>query len=75
MDHVIVISELCYKGQFYKGIIGLYSSNSFVKFHGKTIWEPQNDPLIQICVIARCVMKGLHCNCNIRPNKKKVCFR
>ena len=40
-----------------------FSYNSFVKFHGKknlgaTAWTCY----IQICVITRCVLKGMHCN-------------
>ena len=55
-----VISELCYiRALLLKGIIEKchfmvitmtvlwsFSYNSFVKFHGKKIWEPQNDCVI-----------------------------
>ena len=34
--------------------------NSFVKFHGKNICEPQHDYYVQICA-TMCVIKGLHC--------------
>ena len=33
-----------------------FSYYSFVKFHGKEIWEPQNDRFI-----TKCVIKELHC--------------
>ena len=40
--------------------------NSFVKFHGKTIWEPGPDQVIsKICVITRHVIKGLHCRISV----------
>ena len=40
-----------------------FSYNSFVKFHGKKVWEPQHEGLIyiKISVIAKCVIKGIHC--------------
>ena len=47
-----VISELCYEGiilQMNCGkmiIIWSFSYNSFVKFHGKNIWEPLHDHVI-----------------------------
>ena len=40
-----------------------------IKFHGTTIWEPQDDrntAYIQISVIMRCAMKGLYCECNFK---------
>ena len=38
-----------------------FSYNSFVKFHGKKIWEPHHDLVIfKICVIMSCAIKGLH---------------
>ena len=43
MDHVINYCVI--KGQFYKEIIGKwsFSYNSFIKFHGKKIWEPHDN--------------------------------
>ena len=50
MGHVV--SELCHKGTIYKRIIRKwsFSYNSFVKFHGKKILEPQHD-----CVISKSI--------------------
>ena len=43
-------------------ILWSFSNNSFVKFHGTKFREPQYDPCYTIiCVIMRCVIKGLHC--------------
>ena len=39
------------KGQFYNGIVGIswsFSYNSYVKFHGLKIWEPQLGHVIVI---------------------------
>ena len=64
-----VISESCFKGtilqrNFRKMTIKWpFSYNSFVKFHGKEIWEPQHDCFITICVIIRCVIKGCNVYC------------
>ena len=47
-----VIRELCYKGTILQRnyekltISWSFLYNSFVKFHGKTIWEPQHDRVI-----------------------------
>ena len=47
MDHVI--SEMCYEGAILQRnhrkmtILWSFSSNSFVKFHVKNIWEPLYD--------------------------------
>ena len=39
-----------------------FSYNSFVKFHGKKIWEPQHDIVISKSMLQmRSVIKGLHC--------------
>ena len=46
------VSELCYKGTILQRnyrkitILWSFSCNSFVKFHGKKIWEPQHDSVI-----------------------------
>ena len=56
MDHII--GELCYEGTILQR-----NYSAFVKFHGKSIWEPQHHHVIcyiQIYVIMRCVIKGLH---------------
>ena len=42
-------------------ILWSFSYNSCVKFHGKKILEPQHECYMQICVITRCVIKGLYC--------------
>ena len=50
MDHVK--SQLCYKVTLLQWnyrkmtITWSFSYNSFVKFHGKKIWEPQYGPVI-----------------------------
>ena len=35
-----------------------FTYNSFVKLHGKKIWEPQNDCYMKIHVKTRCVIKA-----------------
>ena len=35
---------------------------TIIKFHGKTIWDPQYDCYIQISVITWYVKKGLYCS-------------
>ena len=61
MDHVITVS--CYKGTILQKnyrkmtILWSFSYNSFVKFNGKNIWEPQHDCVItssyynQVCYV------------------------
>ena len=39
-----------------------FSYNSFVKFHGKNLGASTLLCYIQIHVISRCIIKGLHCN-------------
>ena len=46
------ISEPCYKGT----ILLRNYYNSFVKFHGKKIWEPQHDQVISKSVLYRGVL-------------------
>ena len=50
-----IISQPSYKGTIlqrnYRNISWLFSYNSFVKFHGRKIWEPQHDPVISNSVL------------------------
>ena len=78
-DCYFYFSESCYKGTILQRdyrkmtIHGHFPNNSFVKFYGKN-WEPQH---VQICVIMRSVMKGLHVHvnnkCCIQPDMG-TCF-
>ena len=58
-----VIRESCYKGTIsQRNYLWSFYYNSFVKFHGKNIWEPQNDSVTEIHDILRCVIiNRLHC--------------
>ena len=57
-----VISELCCKETLLQKnyrkmtIYGHFPYNSFVKLHGKNIWEPQNDSAISKSVLYRGVL-------------------
>ena len=52
-----VICEPCYKGTILQGhyrkmtMKWSFSYNSFVKFHGKKVWEPQHDRIISKSVL------------------------
>ena len=52
-----LVSELCNTGTILQRnyrkmtISWPFSCNSFVKFHGKKIWEPQHDRVISISVL------------------------
>ena len=64
-----MLSVSCYKGtRNYRKMIILwsFSYNSFVKFRDKKLWKPQHD-YIQISVIMRCVIKGMHRMCSHNP--------
>ena len=67
-----MLSELCYKWTILQRnnrkmtTLWSFSYNSCVKFHGKKLWEAQHD-YIQISVIMRCVIQGMHCMCSHDP--------
>ena len=57
-----VITEVCYKRQFYKGIIQR-NYNSFVKFHGKILLKPHMTVLYTYLFYIESAIKGLYGRC------------
>ena len=79
MDHVI--NALCYIGTILQRnyrkmtIKMVISYSSFVKLHEKKSGSHNMTMLYLICVITRCVVKGLHCMYQMGLDARKPVFR